>query len=73
MKVRSIAAIAAGGLIAAALIFIPVRAASAGDTAKSPAQAAVGEDFLAGFDTGLYRVSADGSRATALWQGGEVQ
>ena len=80
MKVRSIAALVVGGLIAAALIVIPVRAASAGDTAKSPEPATakavppkVGQDFIAGFDTGLYRVSADGSKAAALWQGGEVK
>jgi hypothetical protein len=76
MKVRSIAAIVVGGLIAAALIVIPVRAASAGDAVKSSGQTAatkVGQDFIAGFDTGLYRVSADGSKAAALWQGGEVK
>jgi len=85
MKARSIAAIAGGSIALAVLIVLPLRkamavsssgsqtASSTAATAESTALKTAPADFIAGFDTGLYRISADGSRAEALWQDGEVK
>ncbi len=71
MNTRRIAALAFGGIvIAAAVLLVPIRAAASGSIA--PGEVVAG-DFLAGYDTGLYRVAADGSRADPLWLDGEVR
>lgn len=80
MKPRSLAAIAAGAIVLGAALLIPVKAmatdaAAAGAQAMSAALAsALAEgDFLAGYDTGLYRIRKDGTAAEELWTGGEVR
>lgn len=73
MKTRSIAAAITGAVVVgAALLFNPVKAMASG-AAEGAAMDAVEGDFLAGYDTGLYRLSADASKAEALWSGGEVR
>jgi hypothetical protein len=73
MNVRRIIAIAAGaGLVVAALLIIPTKAAASGP-ATEPLPRVPAGDFLAGYDTGLYRLAADGSTAEALWTDGEVK
>ena len=52
------------------------QASSSAPTAAAPATpraALLGGDFLAGYDAGLYRVDAFGSRAYPLWLEGEVK
>jgi len=79
MKPRSIAAVAAGALlVGTVLLIIPVKAMATGTPAEDPEAAALssalaGGDFLAGYDTGLYRVRKDGSGTDPLWTGGEVR
>ena len=79
MKPRSIAAVAVGALlVGTVLLFIPVKAMATGTPAEDSeaealSSALAGGDFLAGFDTGLYRVRKDGSGTDPLWTGGEVR
>jgi hypothetical protein len=73
MKTRSIAAAITGAaVLGAALLFIPVKAAASG-AANGDKGALVEGDWLAGYDSGLFRVSPDGSKAESLWNEGEVR
>ena len=79
MKPRSIAAVAVGALlVGTALLMIPVKAMATGTAGDDPDAAALSSalasgDFLAGYDTGLYRVRKDGSGTDPLWTGAEVR
>jgi hypothetical protein len=69
MKLRIASAVLAAAAFALAAPPSSAQAAKGGDLPS----ASIPQDFLAGYDAGLYRIEAGGQRAVPLWLDGEVR